>query len=104
MASTASVAVHYHTVDIDGIKIFFCEAGDPSKPTILLLHGFPSSSHMYRELIPLLSPYFHVVAPDYPGSGYSDVPAESRFEATFASLSNVMEGFVKKQNLTHFII
>jgi pimeloyl-ACP methyl ester carboxylesterase len=70
MASTASVAVHYHTVDIDGIKIFFCEAGDPSKPTILLLHGFPSSSHMYRELIPLLSPYFHVVAPDYPGLGY----------------------------------
>jgi pimeloyl-ACP methyl ester carboxylesterase len=96
--------VHYHPVDIDGIKIFFREAGDPNKPTILLLHWFPSSSHMYRELIPLLSPYFHVVAPDYPGSGYSDVPAESRLEATFASLSNVMEGFVKKQNLTHFII
>jgi pimeloyl-ACP methyl ester carboxylesterase len=66
------VAVHYHRIGVDGIKIFCREAGDPSKPTILLLHGFPSSSHMYRDLIPLLSPYVHVVAPDYPGSGYSD--------------------------------
>jgi pimeloyl-ACP methyl ester carboxylesterase len=71
MASTASVAVHYHTVDIDGIEIFFCEAGDPSKPTILLLHGFPSSSHMYRELIPLLSPYFR-------GTGLSRIGEQRR--------------------------
>lgn len=100
----STVAVHYHTVDVNGIKIFYREAGDPNKPTILLLHGFPSSSHMYRDLIPLLSPYFHLVAPDYPGSGYSDAPPESKFEPTFANLTNVMEGFIKKQNLTHFII
>lgn len=104
VASTASVAMHCHTVDVDGIKIFYREAGDPGKPAILLLHGFPSSSHMYRELIPLLSPYFHVVAPDYPGSGYSDAPPESKFEPTFANLTNVMEGFVKKQILSHFVI
>ncbi len=85
------MAVHYHRIGVDGIKIFCREAGDPGKPTILLLHGFPSSSRMYRDLIPFLSPYVHVVAPDYPGSGYSDAPPESKFEPTFANLSNVVE-------------
>jgi pimeloyl-ACP methyl ester carboxylesterase len=103
-ASTASVAVRYRAVNIGGIKIFYREAGDPRKPPILLLHGFPSSSHMYRDLIPLLSPHFHVVAPDYPGFGFSDAPPESKFEPTFANLTNVMERFVEKQNLAHFII
>lgn len=101
---TASVAVHYHRVDIDGINIFYREAGNPSTPTILLLHGFPSSSHMYRDLIPLLSPYFHLVAPDYPGSGYSDAPPDSKFEPTFANLTRVIERFIERENLTHFII
>jgi hypothetical protein len=62
----------YKTVQVNGLNIFYREAGDPSKPTILLLHGFPSSSHMYRDLIPKLADQFHLVAPDYPGSGNSD--------------------------------
>ncbi|RDS86882.1 alpha/beta hydrolase [Dyella psychrodurans] len=104
LISTATIAVRYHTVDVNGIKIFYREAGDSSKPTILLLHGFPSSSHMYRDLLPLLSPYFHVVAPDYPGSGNSDAPSEAVFEPTFANLTTVTEGFVQKMSLKHFII
>src|SRR5690606_25819491 len=65
---------HYRFKEVLGRKIFYREAGDPKKPTILLLHGYPSSSHTYRELIPLLSGRFHVVAPDNLGSGYSDKP------------------------------
>jgi len=65
---------YYRYQEVEGKKIFFREAGDPSKPTIVLLHGFPSSSHTYRELIPLLSGTLHVIAPDYLGSGYSDRP------------------------------
>ena len=66
-AGTQAAEVSYHYATVDGIKIFYREAGDKSKPTLLLLHGFPSSSHEFRDLIPLLSDNFHVVAPDYPG-------------------------------------
>jgi pimeloyl-ACP methyl ester carboxylesterase len=103
-AALTSFAMRYRTVDIDGIKIFYREAGDPARPTILLLHGFPSSSHMYRDLIPLLAPHFHVVAPDYPGFGNSDAPAATVFEPTFANLAVVMEHFVEKLELGHFVI
>ena len=64
----------YRTMEIDGLKIFYREAGDRKNPTLLLLHGFPASSFMFRELIDRLSDQFHVVAPDYPGFGYSDAP------------------------------
>ena len=64
----------YRKADLDGLTVFYREAGDPAAPTILLLHGFPSSSHMFRDLIPLLAADFHLVAPDYPGFGHSDAP------------------------------
>ena len=69
-----ALEVTYHTVKVDGLNLFYREAGDPTRPTIVLLHGFPSSSHMYRNLIPKLAGKYHVIAPDYPGFGYSDQP------------------------------
>ncbi len=102
--SMKSTPMRYNHADIDGIKIFYREAGDPSKPAILLLHGFPSSSHMHRDLIPLLAKDFHVVAPDYPGSGYSDAPPASKFEPTFANLAKVMSDFTTTVGLKDFVI
>jgi pimeloyl-ACP methyl ester carboxylesterase len=64
--------IRYRTIAIDGLKLFYREAGSPERPTLLLLHGFPSSSHMFRNLIPLLAERFHIVAPDLPGFGFSD--------------------------------
>lgn len=96
--------VQYRTVVVKGIKIFYREAGDPRKPTLLLLHGFPSSSHMYRELIPLLSNDFHLVAPDYPGSGFSDYPSAEKFSPTFESLADVMAAFVSQIGLKSYVL
>ena len=96
--------VFYRTVAIDGSDIFYREAGDPGKPTILLLHGFPSSSNEFRTLLPLLRENFHVVAPDYPGFGFSDAPDATAFPPTFASLTNVMERFVEAAGLSRFTI
>ena len=87
--------VRFRNVMVDGINIFYREAGDPAKPTILLLHGFPSSSNMFRNLLPLLSARFHLIAPDYPGFGFSDAPNVDQFEPTFANLTKVMMGFVQ---------
>ncbi len=67
-------AVTYRSADVDGVTIFYRQAGNPEKPVLLLLHGFPSSSHMFRDLIPLLADRFHIVAPDLPGFGQSDMP------------------------------
>ena len=97
-------AIRYKTVSVNGIKIFYREAGDAGKPTILLLHGFPSSSSEFRTLLPLLSRQFHVVAPDYPGFGFSDAPDAKTFTPTFANLTSVMEGFVQTVGLTKFAI
>lgn len=94
----------HRNVNVDGHNIFYREAGDPSKPTILFLHGYPSSSHMYRHLIPLLSGSFHIVVPDNLGSGYSDKPNPSKHPYTFDLLSDVMEGFVKALNLEQYTV
>jgi pimeloyl-ACP methyl ester carboxylesterase len=96
--------ITYHYADVGGIKIFYREAGDSRKPTILLLHGFPSSSHMFRELIPRLSPHFHIIAPDYPGFGNSDAPSADQFTPTFVNLADVMEAFVVKMGITHLLV
>lgn len=77
----------YQHVAVRGLKIFYREAGSKASPTIVLLHGFPSSSHMFRDLIPKLAGKFHVIAPDYIGFGYSDAPETSRFEYTFDNLA-----------------
>src|SRR5713226_4483982 len=71
--------VFYRTATVDGLKIFYREAGPAGAPNVVLLHGFPSSSHMFRELIPLLADRYHVIAPDYPGFGYSDAPPADQF-------------------------
>lgn len=64
----------YHYAEVYGVRIFYCEAGDKNKPTLLLPHGFPTSSHQYRQLIPLLSAHFHIIAPDFPGFDFTEVP------------------------------
>jgi pimeloyl-ACP methyl ester carboxylesterase len=96
--------IHYRTVDIQGTEIFYREAGSPASPTILLLHGFPTSSHMFRDLIPLLADRYHLVAPDYPGFGYSARPTPADFEYTFDHLADVMERFVDALGLEKYSI
>ena len=87
--------VAYRTVSIDGVNIFYREAGPPDAPAILLLHGFPSSSHMFRNLIPQLADRYRVIAPDYPGFGYSDQPPRESFAYTFDNLARVIDGFTR---------
>ena len=92
----------HKSVEIDGIKIFYREAGPADAPTILLLHGFPTSSHMFRNLIPALSDRFHLVAPDYPGFGNSDQPALDRFDYSFDNLAVLMEAFVDRLGIKRY--
>ncbi|MFW5443163.1 MAG: alpha/beta fold hydrolase [Methylococcaceae bacterium] len=97
-----SNSTKYKTVTIDGLDIFYREAGNPKHPTILLLHGFPTSSHMFRNLIVELSDRFHLIAPDYPGFGYSSMPAVDKFDYTFANLANVVDKFIDKVGLKKY--
>lgn len=92
----------YHTIEVEGLNIFYREAGAKEHPTIVLLHGFPSSSHMYRDLMNKLSAQFHVIAPDYPGFGNSDTPPIAQFEYSFDHLSGVIESFLQKLRLDRF--
>jgi len=94
--------VYHRTMEIEGLDIFYREAGDPSKPTVLLLHGFPTSSHMFRNLIPALADRFHVVAPDYPGYGNSSMPSVDEFSYTFDNLADVIEKFTVKLELKRY--
>ncbi len=87
----------YHTVDVDGIEIFYREAGPASAPIILLLHGFPSSSRMWEPLLTRLGDAFHLVAPDYPGFGHSDTPDPAVFAYTFDHLAEVIDGFTPRR-------
>jgi pimeloyl-ACP methyl ester carboxylesterase len=100
-ANAAPVSYHYATVD--GLKLFYREAGDTSKPTIILLHGFPSSSFEFHELIPLLAERFHVLAPDYPGMGYSQVPASGMLAPSFDNLAKVLDDFLVQRQQSHVI-
>jgi pimeloyl-ACP methyl ester carboxylesterase len=100
--ATAIPQIHYRTATVQGVEIFYREAGRPDLPTILLLHGFPTSSHMFRDLIPLLAERYHLVAPDYPGFGYSARPTPGEFVYTFDHLADVMEGFVDTLGLTRY--
>ena len=90
----ALTKVKHRTVNVDGIDVFYREAGDEANPTLLLLHGFPSSSHMFRNLVPTLADEFHLVAPDYPGFGNSAFPPPEEFDYTFENLAAAMRGFV----------
>jgi len=103
VAQQASAFPTLHkTIQVDGLDIFYREAGPKSAPTILLLHGFPTSSHMFRNLIPALSGTFHVVAPDYPGFGNSAMPLVNEFNYTFDHLAEIMDSFVKKLGLKKY--
>ena len=92
----------FRTISIDGLDIFYREAGSRSNPTILLLHGFPTSSHMFRNLIPALADRFHLVAPDYPGYGNSSMPTVDEFDYTFDHLAGIMEKFINAIDLKKY--
>lgn len=94
--------VKYKTVKIDGLDIFYREAGNPGNPTILLLHGFPTSSHMFRDLIPKLSDRFYLIAPDYPGYGYSSMPGINEFDYSFDNIANIVDQFIDKIGLKSY--
>jgi pimeloyl-ACP methyl ester carboxylesterase len=97
------MVIKNHNINIDGETIFYREAGNKEKaPTILLLHGFPSSSHMFRNLMPALADKFHLVAPDYPGFGNSSMPTVDEFEYTFDHLSEIVDKFVEEIGLKKF--
>src|SRR6187397_3396821 len=97
-----STRTDYKTVTVDGLSIFYREAGNPSDPKIVLLHGFPASSHQYRNLVPALADRFHVIAPDYPGFGLSDRPDPDKWEYTFDHLSEVIERFLQLKGFTRY--
>ncbi len=94
--------VTFGSITVDGLKIAFREAGDPSSPKLVLLHGWPSSSHQYRDLITALASRFHVVAPDYPGFGNSDTPDPATFPYTFDKLAEVTESFLKAKGFERY--
>jgi pimeloyl-ACP methyl ester carboxylesterase len=87
--------VRYRTADVDGFEVFYREAGPADAPKLLLLHGFPSAGHMFRDLIPFLADRFHIVAPDLPGFGQSDMPPRERFTYTFDNIAHVIERFTE---------
>lgn len=94
----------HKTVSVNGLNIFYREAGDVSKPTVLLLHGYPTSSHMFRNLITDLSESYHVLAPDYPGFGRSDQPLMKDFDYSFDNMATIVEGFLKELNVDKYSI
>lgn len=91
VAQAAPVTIHYRTATIDGVKMFYREAGPADGPVVLLLHGFPTSSHMFRDLIPLLADRYHVIAPDYPGFGQSDAPDHRQFVYSFGHFADMVD-------------
>jgi len=97
--------VQLNTIKVDGgVNVFYRSAGPPTAPVLLLLHGFPSSSFQFRELIPLLASKFRVLAPDLPGFGFTDVPAERKYQYTFDGLSLTIEAFLDGLNVGKFAV
>src|SRR5580698_9984508 len=96
--------VSYHTVTVEGLSIFYREAGPKDAPTILLLHGLPSSSRMFQPLLARLADNYHLVAPDYPGYGHSDWPDPKQFAYTFDHIASVMDGFTQALGLSQYTL
>src|SRR5215831_3842112 len=97
-------SVKFARVDVDGLAIAYREAGPVDAPVILLLHGFPTASHMFRDLIPLLADRWRVIAPDLPGFGQTIAPGREEFAYTFDSLANVMDGFTRALELSRYAL
>lgn len=100
--SNTKRAVSYGSVAVDGLNVAYREAGDPSNPKLVLLHGFPASSHQYRDLVPALADTFHVIAPDYPGFGLSDTPDPATFPYTFDRMAQVIERFLSLKGFKRY--
>jgi pimeloyl-ACP methyl ester carboxylesterase len=96
--------VHFQKVDVDGFKIFYRQAGPKDAPVLLLLHGFPTSGHMFRDLIPLLADRYRVIAPDLPGFGQSDMPSHTEFKYSFDALAERIERFTEVIALKRFAV
>jgi pimeloyl-ACP methyl ester carboxylesterase len=96
--------IHYRNIKVNDLNLFYREAGPADAPTILLLHGYPTSSHMFRNLIPILSKKYHVIAPDLPGFGYSDAPDHTQFSYTFDNLAKTVQAFVDKLEMKRFAV
>ena len=103
-AIAQTTQVHFRSAEIDGVRIAYREAGDPSLPTVLLLHGFPTSSHMFRNLIPELAGRYHVIAPDYPGFGASAMPPAEDFEYSFANIARLMTALIDQKGIGRYAV
>lgn len=101
-AAGAALVTHHQTAKVDGVNIFYREAGPADAPVVLLLHGFPTSSHMFRNLIPALADRYHVIAPDYPGFGHSDMPNRATFAYTFDRFAELVDGLLDQLGVTRY--
>jgi pimeloyl-ACP methyl ester carboxylesterase len=99
-----SLTINYRNVKVNEVNLFYREAGTPGAPVVLLLHGYPTSSHMFRNLIPVLGEKYHVIAPDLPGFGYSDKPSHKAFPYTFDNLASHIQGFIDQLGLQQFAL
>lgn len=95
---------HYRTINVDGFNVFYRETGSPNLPKLLLLHGFPSAGHMFRDLIPHLAGHFHIIAPDLPGFGQSAMPPRSEFSYTFENIAGIIDRFTEVVEFDRFIV
>jgi pimeloyl-ACP methyl ester carboxylesterase len=103
-APVVPVQLSYHTAHVDGVDVFYREAGANDAPVLVLLHGFPTSSHMFRNLIPQLADKYHVIAPDYPGFGHSATPERDKFAYTFDNYAKVVDKLIQQLEINHYAL